>query len=132
VKAVSVAFISGHLDLTDAEFDAHYAPALDRALAAGDSFVVGDARGADHLAQRYLLARSASVVVHHMFTAPRNNAGFPTVGGFTDDDERDHRMTARSDYDIAWIRPGRSTSGTARNLARRAAVTGAPGRLPTV
>jgi len=118
---VSVAFVSGHLNLTDAEFEAHYVPTLDRALAAGDSFVTGDARGADLLAQRYLLARSASVVVYHMLTTPRNNTGFPTVGGFTSDDERDRRMTADSDYDIAWIRPGRSKSGTARNLARRAA-----------
>ena len=43
----STNFVSGHLDLTCAEFDAHYRPAIDKALAAGDSFVVGDARGAD-------------------------------------------------------------------------------------
>ena len=116
---MSVAFISGHLDLTDAEFEAHYVPALDRAHAAGDTFIVGDARGADFLAQRYLLARSANVVVHHMYTAPRNNAGFSTVGGFASDEERDRWMTTNSDYDIAWTRPGRANSGTARNLARR-------------
>jgi hypothetical protein len=118
-QAVRVAFVSGHLDLTESEFEEHYVPALDRALAAGDSFVIGDARGADLLAQRYLQARSARVTVHHMFTAPRNNAGFPTVGGFTTDDERDRGMTTGSDYDIAWVRPGRTRSGTARNLTRR-------------
>jgi hypothetical protein len=40
-------FISGHLDLTAAEFEARYRPALDAALANGDAFVVGDARGTD-------------------------------------------------------------------------------------
>lgn len=28
-------------------------------------------------------------------------------------------MTAVSDYDIAWVRPGRENSGTAKNLLRR-------------
>jgi hypothetical protein len=125
---VRVAFVSGHLDLTESEFGEHYVPALDRALAAGDAFVLGDARGADLLAQRYLRARSARATVHHMFTAPRNNAGFPTVGGFTTDDERDNAMTTGSDYDIAWVRPGRTKSGTARNLARRGLPSGSAGQ----
>jgi hypothetical protein len=112
-------FISGHLDLTGAEFDAHYRPAIDEALARGDSFVVGDARGTDALTQAYLLGRTTAVVVYHMFTAPRNNAGFETVGGFTSDEERDERMTAASGGDIAWVRPGRKKSGTQKNLDRR-------------
>ena len=114
-------FVSGHLDLTLDEFREHYAPRLDAALAADASFVVGDARGCDLMTQLYLRdARAQRVQVFHMLTAPRHNvSGFPTVGGFPSDGERDRAMTAASDADIAWVRPGRTTSGTAANLARR-------------
>lgn len=112
-------FISGHLDLTRAEFDEHYVPQIDAALAGDAKFVVGDARGADCLAQMYLSRRKASARVFHMLEGPRNNSGFPTVGGFQDDGARDAAMTAASDADIAWVRPGREKSGTARNLQRR-------------
>jgi hypothetical protein len=55
-----------------------------------------------------------------MLEKPRNNVGgFPTIGGFGSDDARDAAMTAASDADIAWVRPGRTSSGTAANLARR-------------
>src|SRR5258708_2624401 len=89
VVALLVNYISGHLDLTRAEFEAHYRPALAAALARGEAFVVGDARGTDAMAQSYLLGKTLAVVVYHMFTAPRNNAGFPTVGGFESDGARD-------------------------------------------
>jgi hypothetical protein len=112
-------YISGHLDLTPAEFEAHYRPAIDEALARGESFVVGDARGADMMAQKYLLGKTTAVVVYHMFTGPRNNVGFPTLGGFESDEARDARMTLDSDQDIAWVRPGREKSGTQKNLERR-------------
>ena len=114
-------FISGHLSLTEAEFMQHYKPQIDEALADPTSdFVVGDASGADTLAQGYLFATGASVTVFHMFEAPRNNVGnYPTRGGFQSDEDRDSAMTESSDQDIAWVRPGRETSGTAKNLARR-------------
>lgn len=114
-------FISGHLDLTDAEFQEHYVPRIDAALAEESAFVVGDARGCDRMAQLYLRdKRAIRVQVFHMYTAPRHNVnGFSTVGGFTADDARDAAMTAHSDKDIAWVRPGRTRSGTAANLARR-------------
>lgn len=116
---VRVNYISGHLDLTPAEFEAHYRPSLDLALARGEGFVVGDARGADAMAQRYLLGKTTAVTVYHMFASPRNNAGFPAVGGFESDELRDERMTADSHQDIAWVRPGREKSGTQKNLDRR-------------
>lgn len=113
-------FISGHLDLTSDEFQAHYQPAIEQTLAEGGSFVVGDARGTDTQAQQYLAGKTTQVTVYHMFTQPRNNVGsFRTVGGFQSDDERDARMTADSTKDIAWVRPGREKSGTARNIQRR-------------
>lgn len=111
-------FVSGHLDITPDEFAEHYMARLIRANAAGASFVVGDAPGCDTIAQQFL--RDQDITVFHMFTSPRNNpAGLPTRGGFTSDEERDRAMTAASDDDIAWVRPGRENSGTARNLIRR-------------
>ena len=112
-------YVSGHLDLTVEEFNAHYRPAFDEALARGDSFVVGDARGTDSMTQNYLLGKTTAVVVYHMFTTPRNNAGFKTLGGFLSDEERDAQMTADSDQDIAWVRLGREKSGTQKNIDRR-------------
>jgi hypothetical protein len=114
-----VAFVSGHLDLTEEEFKTHYIPGIDDLFASGYSFVTGDARGADYLAQKYLLSIGASCVVYHMFTSPRNNAGFETCGDFTSDEERDEHLTAASSVDVAWVRAGREKSGTAKNLLRR-------------
>lgn len=117
-----VFFISGHLDLTQDEFSAHYVPQIEGALKWPPvSFVVGDARGADTLVQEYLKLRCADVVVYHMFEKPRNNpAKFKTKGWHLSDIDRDEAMTRDSTHDIAWVRPGRESSGTAKNLARRA------------
>jgi len=121
-------FISGHLDLTREEFDRYYVPQIDKAIIEGDAcFVVGDAKGADCMAQDYLWLQyklgeinSRSVTVFHMFTDPRNHYGtFPLKGGFKSDKERDEAMTNASNEDIAWVRPGREKSGTAKNLKRR-------------
>ncbi|MFN6538914.1 MAG: hypothetical protein RM021_021525 [Nostoc sp. EkiNYC01] len=114
-----VNFISGHLNLTQAEFDEHYRFLIDNALEQNQSFVVGDARGADLLAQQYLFGKTKAVVVYHMFTSPRNNVGFSTRGGFESDTERDEQMTRDSHQDIAWVRSGRKRSGTQANLDRR-------------
>jgi len=118
---VTTYFVSGHLDLTMDEFREHYVPRLAVAIAAEGAFVVGDARGCDLMTQLYLRdERALRVQVFHMFESSRNNVGgFPTVGGFQTDNERDAAMTAHSDTDIAWVRPGRKNSGTAANLARR-------------
>jgi hypothetical protein len=112
-------FISGHLSLTQGEFDAYYKPLIDEALSYGHSFVVGDAKGADTMAQDYLDGKTDKVTVYHMFESPRYNAGFPTVGGFLTDGERDSCMTDNSDGDIAWVKKGRERSGTQKNLDRR-------------
>ncbi|HSX23326.1 MAG TPA: hypothetical protein VLE97_11185 [Gaiellaceae bacterium] len=116
-------FVSGHLDLTLDEFREHYAPRITAALSEDpdSAFVVGDARGCDLMVQMWLRdARTLRVQVFHMLEKPRNNVGgFPTIGGFATDADRDAAMTAASDADIAWVRPGRTNSGTAANLARR-------------
>lgn len=127
-----IAFISGHLDLTEKEFKEHYVPKINLALRNGTDFVVGDAKGCDTLAQKYLkpILETKSwmdgsmiypgITVYHMLDRPRNCIkGFRTKGGFRSDDDRDTAMTVVSDYDIAWVRKGRETSGTAKNLERR-------------
>ncbi len=76
-------FISGHLDLTQEEFDEHYRHQIDDALEKNQSFVVGDAKGADTLAQQYLFGKTKAVVVYHMFESPRfGMRGFLLAGNF--------------------------------------------------
>lgn len=50
------AFVSGHTDLSQEDFDQHYIPQLDRALEAGDNLLLGDATGVDTQALTYLLS----------------------------------------------------------------------------
>lgn len=118
-------FVSGHLNLTADEFTEHYELRLETAVREGARFVVGDAKGADSLTQLHLAHllypdRLNRVTVYHMFDRPRNNLGkFPERGGFKSDADRDTAMTVDSDTDIAWVRPGRESSGTNKNLLRR-------------
>lgn len=116
---MKISFISGHGDLSPEEFDKHYKLEIDKAISDGCSFVVGDFRGADTFAQIYLYQYTQKVTVYHMFDTPRCNPGYLACGGFTSDDERDAAMTKNSDYDIAWVRPGKEKSGTAKNIQRR-------------
>lgn len=120
---MAVAFISGHLDLTQAEFDEHYKSRIDAAIAAGDSFVVGDARGADAMAQAWLsntLGVVIRVTVFHAYERPRyRKFGFAVKGGYPSQAQKDKAMTLASDYDILYIRPGKEKSGTADNAKRR-------------
>jgi hypothetical protein len=111
-------YVSGHLDLTEEESATHYEPLLRAAMDRGEAFVVGDARGADEMAQRLLIGYT-DVTVFHMLETPRNNLGFRVCGGFTSDTARDAAMTEASTEDIAWIRPGREKSDTAKNIQRR-------------
>ena len=115
----NVAFISGHLSLTRKEFIDHYKDKIDDAIEQECSFVVGDAKGADYMAQQYLKDKTPFVTVYHMFGSPRNNVGYETKGGFKSDIGRDTMMTLDSNFDIAWVRSGREDSGTAMNLKRR-------------
>ena len=128
IRQMITAFVSGHLDATDDEFVEHYAPAIRAHRDARGAFVVADARGADQRAQRLLLELgSRQVTVFHMLDAPRANLGdWPTRGGFSSDQARDEALTAASDFDIAWVRPGRERSGTAKNVRRRLASGPAP------
>jgi hypothetical protein len=117
------AMISGHLNLTEEEFNLHYKPKIDEAIEKGHSFVVGDARGTDEMGQRYLFSRGIKdVTVYHPWETCRNNPhNYPVVKGYTSYTQRDAALTSCSDYDIAWTREGREgdKSGTGRNILRR-------------
>lgn len=122
---MATAFISGHLDLTENEFNEHYREEIRQALKRGDSFVVGDAPGADSMAQGYIavMPYPVNVTVYHILETPRHNVGdFKTSAHYANQNAKDAAMTYASDYDIAWTRPGREgeRSGTGRNILRRA------------
>ena len=111
-------FISGSLNPKEGVFEREYKPFIDIALLNNDAgFILGDARGIDTLAQNYLFGKTMNVLVCHMFTSPRNNAGFETMGGFQSDEERDEFMTLASNRDIAFVH--RKGSGTEKNILRR-------------
>lgn len=117
-------FISGHRIVDQDFFDKHYKPFLERILENDDEaeFVVGDCSGVDTMAQEWLKENrmTEKTTVYHMFESPRNYvSSFKTVGGFRSDIERDSAMTKNSDIDVAFILPGKWTSGTAQNILRR-------------
>ena len=132
----NIYFISGHLDLTEKEFNEHYVSKIQNAILTNSLFIVGDAKGADSFAQKYLMGNildKTKVMVYHMFDEPRNNYGnFKTIGGFKSDDERDDKMTNDSNYDILWVRSAEEQrkklgkkynpsyiNGTTKNILRR-------------
>jgi hypothetical protein len=151
-----VYFISGHLDLSQEEFNTEYKDRILNALPTcfpsqfGSSFVVGDAKGCDMMAQSLLAMvkrqhPEINVIVFHMGKKPRHNMGdFKTIGGFKTDGERDRAMTNYSNDDIAWVRSEKlqreiygdkyiegRISGTMLNLMRRNAKnTGMPFQEP--
>lgn len=115
-------FISGHRDITVANFYKHYVPMIDIALDNDYcSFVVGDCMGVDIMAQIYLASKGIhDVTVYHMLEHPRfSHPTYERKGGYISDVDRDLAMTLNSDIDIAWIDKGRERSGTGQNLERR-------------
>lgn len=127
VDRANTYFISGHRDITEAEFEINYEPAINKALYENRDakFIVGDYYGADIMAQNYLVdvlfVDPSRITVYHMLEAPRNKNEkiTNTKGGFKSDDERDAAMTMDSAYDIAFVRDIKKNSGTAQNILRR-------------
>ncbi len=126
-------FISGHIDISQEDFDRYYVPAIEDIIHGdlGYEFIMGDCSGVDLMAQEYLHKKGCGFGVYHMFEKPRNcvvnadnkdelnRAGIYLVGGFQSDEERDAAMTRASNSDIAFIKKGRWKSGTAKNILRR-------------
>lgn len=126
MKEKRIFFISGHRDITHKEFQTLYLPKIIECIEKYDAyFIMGDYKGADIMAQNALIDilnyPTEKITVYHMYDKPRNinHLITQTVGGFKTDEERDYAMSANSDEDIAFIRCGRFSSGTAQNIIRR-------------
>lgn len=116
-------FISGHRDLTQEEFNEHYIPLIDKVLKEDiwADFVVGDWEGCDTMFIEYVSSKSqnASIVIYCV-EHPRIKSTLSVPYCVCDNyDYCDATMTRHSDFDIAWIRPGREDSHTAKNIKRR-------------
>lgn len=118
-------FISGHMNLSQEDFNKYYVPEIEKVINGDQEFVfiMGDCKGVDYMAQKYLVDKgySAFIELYHMFDKPRHLLDKEIIchGGYTSDIERDAAMTRASDIDIAFIQEGRWTSGTAQNILRR-------------
>lgn len=113
-------FISGHRDLTWEEFAKWYAPAISKVMQNDPlaAFVVGDCEGCDKMAVEYLHALGEHDITMYCLGDKRPE-DVRSVVGFNSDIDRDSAMTESSDEDIAFIRKGKETSGTAQNILRR-------------
>ena len=123
-------FISGHRDLTQEEFNLHYLPIINSVLEDDDTpeFVIGDWEGCDTMALEYLISlHRIPWITIYCVDNPRvqlqgsNLTDFEEIDlhGCRTYDECDAEMTKNSIFDIAWIRPGREDSHTAKNIKRR-------------
>lgn len=123
-NAPSTFMISGHTDLTQADFDKFYKPEIDN-TPHGSHFILGNANGVDSLALEYLKKLNKG---HITICSKGHNHGLEVdnairiVSGFCSFPERDAYMSANSDKDIAFIRNDHMAlgSGTMGNLIRRA------------
>ena len=124
-------FVSGHRDITFDEFFDNYVPLLDKVRAEDSNaeFIVGDWEGCDMLTLEYLLCDLfpyPNITIYGVDKIRINPYGltpdkYPTVNIVlkTSYDECDASMTTDSDFDIAWIKPGKEDSHTAKNIKRR-------------
>lgn len=124
-------FVSGHRDLTQEEFDAHYKFWLNIVCSEDPfaAFVVGDCEGCDTMVVEYLVSRpgTAPEIDVYCVNSPKMSPFGDDLRNFEnvhihikeDYDTCDRTMTKLSDFDIAWIRPGREYSHTADNIKRR-------------
>lgn len=132
-----IVFISGHVDVTQDEFDEHYLQSIQQAVNEGCHFVIGNAFGVDLMAQQLLVnlgINPGRVTIYHVGNNTKNIASslFNRKGGYKNHNDKDKAMTYNSDMDIAWVRSAEDTqrlygdkynpnriSGTQHNLNRR-------------
>lgn len=124
-------FVSGHRDLTSEEFARHYKFWIKTVLDNNPfaAFVVGDWEGCDTMFVEYLLSlpREMPDVDLYCVESPKMKPFGEDVTNFENIrihikrsyDVCDRTMTKLSDFDIAWVRPGREDSHTATNIKRR-------------
>lgn len=118
-------FVSGHRDLTKEEFEEHYVPLIQKVIEEDiyTDFVVGDWEGCDTIFVKYMEEYYTDIVIHIFYVSSSrikegefNEYCFRECDSY---DECDSVMTLVSDFDIAWVRPGREDSHTAKNIKRR-------------
>lgn len=119
-------FVSGHRDLTISEFREHYVPLIQKIIKddVWCEFVVGFCEGCDLMFIEWMKehAPSHDLLVFYCTNIPENFwDDYPNIYLYYCDDFEtcDTAMTRNSDFDIAWIRPGREDSHTAKNIKRR-------------
>ncbi|KAH6876826.1 hypothetical protein B0T10DRAFT_497331 [Thelonectria olida] len=113
-----IAMISGHIDISPSEFATHYYYSLDEAIARGDLFILGDAKGTDEMALDYILERdlTAHITVYASRAHRIRELGDKNIqvifvkamkkgaSGRQRHLQRYAEMTKASDYDILWVR----------------------------
>lgn len=119
-------FISGHVDLTENEFEYYYIPLINEALneTPDAKFIVGDCDGADIMAQNYLVSiidDVSKITVYCVGDTPKNiNSELIYIkNGFINEREKDIAMTNASFKDIAVVRQCEYITGTGENILRR-------------
>lgn len=116
-------FISGHRDITRAEFEYWYVPIIKNAVERDKHarFVLGGCEGVDSMALEYLdeLAFNPDRVTIYYNAKETKYLFTCNSKGFDSYEEADQNMTKDSDIDIAFIRPGKEDSYTAKNILRR-------------
>lgn len=129
------AFISGPLNISEDRFRQLYIPAIDKAIADNDSFVIGDAIGVDKIALDYLISRGVDKSRITIYQRKRKQkVVYENINTleFKSDKEKDVAMTKNSHYDIAFPEPIEDLiarigdaydpsriSGTQQNINRR-------------
>jgi len=111
-KTTPIAFISGPSDIDAAYFEAHYVPAIRRAITQGHRFIIGPSPGVDTLAFKYLRnSRLPSSRISLYLNADEETKLKPVFKGFEETGgslvmvkgghaQRDEAMTRASHYDI--------------------------------
>ena len=116
-------FVSGHRDLTQEEFNEHYIPLIDKVLREDiwADFVVGDWEGCDTMFIEYMSSEfhTATILIYCVEHPRIKSTLYVSYCTCDNYDYCDATMTRHSDFDIAWIRPGREDSHTAKNIKRR-------------
>lgn len=136
-----------NVDLSLREFEEHYHSLIDKAIFNKHLFVIGNAKGADTFALKYLLNNGVrpddiTIFIFSKHQSDKNLIQYyiskykvNVHSGFKSYTERDAAMTNESHYDIAWVRSEQASrllykehykpriSGTQQNLNRRAKQT---------
>lgn len=140
---MTTAFISGHTDLNDQEFQQYYVPQLQHVISEKHNVVLGNAPGADTKVLEYLLTagHDPKQVTVYIFSRTDDHATLrqwyiekykvSVLNNWTSYNKRDTAMTFASDYDLCWVRSEeecrclygdqyrKRVSGTEQNLIRR-------------